>query len=171
MYSGRKDKKKIKRKMIAGCMAALVGIAVFCALAPSFSGKDGYGGERFWGKAVVWMQGQMNRIYLPVFAFLEEETGIHKSLLEVLEEILFHQAPVYKYSEEQAGMQVSIEDEDTYDILIRQEGTDEEYKGVEDGSLEYGEDALHIDGDLEKGMLEENNSYNEKKQKEEEEEK
>ena len=42
-----------------------------------------------------------------------------------------------------------IEDEDTYDLLIRQEGTDEERKGVEDGSLEYGEDALHIDSDLE----------------------
>ena len=33
MYSGKRDKKaKIKRKIIAGCMAALVGMAVLCAI-------------------------------------------------------------------------------------------------------------------------------------------
>ena len=84
--------------------------------------------------------------------------------------MMLSQAPIYKYSEEQAGLRVSIEDEDTYDLLIRQEGTDEERKGVEDGSLEYGEDALHIDSDLEKAMMEENNSYSDKNQEEEEEE-
>lgn len=171
MYSGKRDKKaKIKRKIIAGCMAALVGMAVLCAIAPAFSAQDRSGGNHFRGKAAIWIQGQMNRMYLPVFAFLEEETGIHKSPLEWLEGILLNQALVYQYSEEQAGMQVSIEDEDTYDLLIRQEGTDEERKGVEDGSLEYGEDALHIDRDLEKAMMEENNSYNENQEEEEEKE-
>ena len=116
------------------------------------------------------MQGQINRTYLPVFAFLEEETGIHKNPLDLFREMMLSQAPIYKYSEEQAGLRVSIEDEDTYDLLIRQEGTDEERKGVEDGSLEYGEDALHIDSDLEKAMMEENNSYSDKNQEEEEEE-
>ena len=51
--------------------------------------------------------------------------------------------------------------------MIREEGTDEDRKGVEDGSLEYGEDALHIDGDLERAMREENNSYNENIKEEE----
>lgn len=165
MYSWNKDKRaRIKRKIIAGGMAALAGTAALCALVSVFSAGDRSGESRIWGKAAVWIQGQINRTYLPVFAFLEEETGIHKNPLDLLEGILLSQAPVYKYSEEMAKLQISIEDEDTYDMLIRQEGTDEERKGVEEGSLEYGDDALHIDGDLEKAMMEENNSFQEENQ-------
>ncbi len=171
MYSGNRDKREtIKRKIMVGCIVALIGMAALCALTSVFSSRGKSGESRFWGKAAVWMQGQINRTYLPVFAFLEEETGIHKNPLDLFREMMLSQAPIYKYSEEQAGLRVSIEDEDTYDLLIRQEGTDEERKGVEDGSLEYGEDALHIDSDLEKAMMEENNSYSDKNQEEEEEE-
>ena len=154
MYSGNRDKRaKLKRKIITGCIAVLVGTAVFCTLVSAFLSGRGAEKNGFWGKAAVWMQGQMNRTYLPVFAFMEEETGIHGNFPELLEGLLLGQAPLYRYSEEQAGFQISIEDEDTYDMLIRQEGTDEDRKGVEDGSLEYGEDALHIDGDLERAMM------------------
>ena len=168
MYFGNKDKKsKWKQRLVTGGMAALIGAAAFCILSASFTAKDKTGESRFWGRTAVWIQKQINRTYLPVFAFMEEETGIHGNPLELLEGLLLRSVPLYKYSEEQEGFQVSIEDEDTYDLLIREEGTDEDRKGVEDGSLEYDEDALHIDGDLERAMREENNSYNESMQEEE----
>lgn len=168
MYTGNRMKGiKIKRKIITGCMAALVGTVILCALFSVFSTKDKKGESRFWGKAAAWMQRQMNSAYLPIFAFMEEESQIHKNPLELLEGIMLSQSPIYRYSEEQARRQVCIEDEDTYDLLIRQEGTDEERKGVEDGSLEYGDDALHIDGNLEEAMREENNAYSERREEEE----
>ena len=108
----------------------------------------------------MWIQKQINRTYLPVFAFMEEETGIHKDAAEFLRDVILLQMPIYKYSEEQAQVQISIEDEDTFDMLIREEGTDEDRKGLEEGALEYEEDALHIDSDLEKAMKEENDSFN-----------
>lgn len=169
MYSGNREKKaKLKRKAITGGIAVLVGTAAACTLVSWFLSKGRAEEGGFWGKAAGWMQGQINRTYLPVFAFLEDETGIQGNPVDLLEGLILGQAPLYRYSEEQSGFQVSIEDEDTYDMLIRREGTDEDRKGVEDGSLEYGEDALHIDGDLEKAMREENNSYGESMQEEEE---
>lgn len=168
MYFGNKEnRKKIKQKIVNGCIGTLIGAAVLCTLFSTFSSKEDGKESGFWGKAAVWMQGQMSRTYLPVFAFVEEETGIHGDPWELLEGLLLGGAPLYRYSEEQEGFQVSIEDEDTYDLLIREEGTDEDRKGVEDGSLEYDDDALHIDGDLERAMMEENNSYNENIQEEE----
>ena len=161
MYFGNKDKKsKWKQRLVTGGMAALIGVAAFCILSASFTAKDKTGESRFWGRTAVWIQKQINRTYLPVFAFMEEETGIHKDAEEFLRDVILLQMPIYKYSEEQAQVQISIEDEDTFDMLIREEGTDEDRKGLEDGALEYEEDALHIDSDLEKAMKEENDSFN-----------
>ena len=161
MYFGNKDKKsKWKQRLVTGGMAALIGAAAFCILSASFTAKDKTGESRFWGRTAVWIQKQINRTYLPVFAFMEEETGIHKDAAEFLRDVILLQMPIYKYSEEQAQVQISIEDEDTFDMLIREEGTDEDRKGLEDGALEYEEDALHIDSDLEKAMKEENDSFN-----------
>lgn len=146
---------------MTGGMVALIGAAFFCVLSASFTSNGKDGENHFWGKAAIWMQGQINRTYLPVFAFMEEETGIHNDAAGLLRDVILLQMPIYKYSEEQAQVQISIEDEDTFDMLIREEGTDEDRKGLEEGALEYEEDALHIDGDLEKAMREENESYNE----------
>lgn len=168
MYFGNKENRtKAKRKIVTGCIGILAGTALLCTLFSTLSFEKDGEENGFWRKAAAWMQGQMNRTYLPVFAFMEEETGIHGNPLDLLEGLILGRVPLYRYSEEQAESRVSIEDEDTYDLLIRQEGTDEDRKGVEDGSLEYGEDALHIDGDLEKAMREENDSYNESVQEEE----
>ena len=170
MYSGNSDRrKKIKRKIVTGCMAVLIGTALICVLFTDLEEEEKAEEKKVVGKAAIWMQEWINRTYMPVLAFMEEETGIHKDPLELVQGIVLSQMPVYKYSEEQAEKKISIEDEDTYDLLIRQEGTDEERKEIEEGSLEYDDDALHIDGDLERAMLEENNLHNEKTKEEAEE--
>lgn len=171
MYSGGRDgnrhmkRKKIKHKIVAGGMAVLIGITFVCAVSSSFSReKEDEGG--LYARAGEWLEDKIIMTYMPVFAFMEDETGTGEAA-GIISRILKAQFPLYSYSEEQALCYVSIEDEDTYDLLIRQEGSDEERKDIAEGSLEYEEDALHIDGDLEKAMLEENKLHNEKEAEEE----
>lgn len=164
LYSWNRNRIKRKRTLLTGGMAVLIGLAFFCILLSALSKKDMAEENSFKEKAVLWMQGQINRTYMPVFAFVEEETGMQVNAEGIVKDLILSQAPIYKYSEEQAGTVIGIEDEDTYDLLIRQEGSDEERKEVEDGSLEYDNDALHIDGDLQRAMMEENGLHNLDKQ-------
>lgn len=164
MYSeGRNSnfnrRNKIKQKIVAGCAVILIGTAFACAVYSSFSVDRKEKDFGIQEKAADWLRKQMMETYMPVFAFMEEETGIGSSM-DLIKPLIAAQLPIYGYSEEQAKGYVSIEDEDTYDLLIRQEGSDEERKDIEGGSLEYGDDALHIDGDLERAMEEENSLHN-----------
>lgn len=152
----RSNHKRRKRTIIFMAMAVLF-ILTFALQ------KNEGTAKREWSEnALSWMKRQINKTYMPVFTFVEGETGISVNAEDAAEEILLSCMPVYRYSEKIAEGKKNIEDEDTYDLLIRKEGTDEERKGVEDGSLEYDSDALHIDGDLEKAMREENSLHNEK---------
>ncbi|TCL56610.1 stage II sporulation protein P [Kineothrix alysoides] len=153
---------KIKQKIVAGCAIILIGTSFVCAVYSSFSGDRKEKDFGIQEKAADWLRKQMMETYMPVFAFMEEETGTGGSM-NLIKPLIAAQLPIYGYSEEQAKEYVSIEDEDTYDLLIRQEGSDEERKEIEEGSLEYGDDALHIDGDLERAMKEENSLHNKEK--------
>lgn len=139
----------------------MAGVAFLCAMAGALSGGAEKEEGRLWRKVFSWAQGETKRTYLPVFAFVEEETGRPAEPVYILRDFLLSAMPLYRYSEAQGQGSVSIEDEDTYDLLIRQEGMDEEFKDVEEDGLEYKEDALHIDGDLQNAMLKENRLHNE----------
>lgn len=169
MYSGNRGsnwnrRNKFKQKIVAGCAVILIVTTFLCAVYSAFSDKET---KKDWGvqeKMIDWLRSQMLETYMPVFAFMEEETGIGSSN-NLVKRLIASQIPIYGYSEEQAKEYVSIEDEDTYDLLIRQEGSDEERKELEGGSLEYEDDALHIDGDLERAMREENSLHNNEDEK------
>lgn len=169
MYSGNVERrKKIKRKIVTGGMALLIGITCICGIFSAFSGKgEGQKGGGLREKVNGWLEGQLLKTYMPVFAFVEGETGIDGPK-ELLEDALLSQLPLYSYSEKQGEGKVRTEDEDTYDMLIRREGTDEERKEIDEGSLEYDDDALHIDGDLERAMREENGLHNSKEEEKKE---
>lgn len=170
MYSGNVDKrKKIKHKIVTGIMLLLIGMTCVCSFYLAFSG-DGKNKENEFlpGELNVWLQEQLLKAYMPVFAFMEDETGI-AGPQKWLSQALSSQIPLYGYEESKAGEIVRTEDEDTFDLLIREEGSDEERKEVEDGSLEYDDDALHIDGDLEQAMKEENSLHNNEAEAEEKE--
>lgn len=145
---------------------ALLGTAFLCALLSSITGTEEETDSNWIGKVIVWLEEAATQTYLPVFAFVENETGIQKEPQQLLKDLFLSELAVYKYSEVQGGERVSVEDEDTYEQLIRQEGSDEERKAVEDGSLEYEDDALHIHGDLQNAMLKENSLHKEEKQEE-----
>ena len=162
LYSGNGGRKKrIKRKLIRIGTAVLAGAAFLCTVAGALSGKPEKEQAGIWKKTVLWMQEETKRTYLPVFAFVEEETGRPVKPERFFYEVLLSALPLYQYSEERNEGSVSIEDADTYDLLIRMEGTDEEHKDVGEDGLEYEDDALHIDGDLQRAMLKENSLHNE----------
>lgn len=158
---------RIKRKIISGCTIFLIGTAFLCALFRTEQEEEAAEDGGLLGKAAVWMETAAKQTYLPVFAFIEGETGIQQEPLETVKELLLLNMPIFKYSEEQQEGYICTEDADTYDLLVRQEGSDEERKEIEDGSLEYEEDALHIDGDLQNAMLKENSVHNEEDQESE----
>ena len=83
-----------------------------------------------------------------------EQRKVDHSLLEwfVLENV-----PVFLYSMEQPEEydKDSLKESD-YAQLLLLEGSDENRKGIEEGSLEYGEDAIHLDKSLEEAFLKEN---------------
>lgn len=161
MYPGKRDRKeRVKRRITLGCMVVLIGTAFLCVLFCSVSGHSDGNGESEKQKIIVWMEEKIERTYLPVFAFVESETGIHKKPDRLIEEWMFSAIPVFKYSAGRENGHTSTEDEETYELLIRREGSDEERKAVEEGSLEYEDDAMHIDGDLQNAMLKENNRHN-----------
>ena len=162
MYSGNGGRReRIKRKFIRFGILLLVGAALFCAIAAALRRDGKKEREGFGKKAVLWVQEEIKRTYLPVFAFVEGETGRPENPPDFFRELALSVLPLYQYKEEQDKEGIRTEDEDTYDLLIRREGMDEEYKEVEEDGLEYEDDALHIDGDLQNAMLKENSLHNE----------
>ena len=160
MYSGGRSRKTGgKKRAAAGAMAFLAGMALLCALLATPGDEKPQEKGRLQTKAVLWLQEQTGRACMPVFAFVEEETGMRGGILEQLGKYFLSGTPLLAYGSEQENGQIGIEDKETHDLLIRQEGSDEERKELEDGSLEYDQGALHIDSDLHKAMQDENSRH------------
>lgn len=62
--------------------------------------------------------------HIPILAFVEENQGESKET-DVLFEILATNFPIYKYLRNPPQFQLAIEDSATYDLIIRNEGADE----------------------------------------------
>lgn len=103
----------------------------------------------------VWIEQSVMNVWTPGLTVLQtEQRAIDHSQLErfVLENV-----PVFLYSMEQPEEDdKSALKESDYAALLLLEGSDENRKSIEDGSLEYGEDAIHLDKSLEEAFLKEN---------------
>lgn len=103
----------------------------------------------------VWIEQSVMNVWTPGLTVLQtEQRAIDHSPLErfVLENV-----PVFLYSMEQPEEDdKSALKESDYAALLLLEGSDENRKSIEDGSLEYGEDAIHLDKSLEEAFLKEN---------------
>lgn len=162
LYSGRRGSRTgKKRRITAGITAFLVGMVLFC---PLFSIQKNSIKEEgsFWIKTAEWLQERAGRMCMPVFSFVEEETGIKPEPFQLIKDFFRSGLPLLAYGSEREAERISIEDRETRELLIWQEGSDEERKGVAEGSLEYDENALHIHGDLHQAMEEENNRHSKK---------
>ncbi|MCL2253994.1 MAG: stage II sporulation protein P [Lachnospiraceae bacterium] len=98
---------------------------------------------------------QMAVNYMPLFSFLEEHEQT-VGLTAYMESAFNKQIPLLYLSEQELRKEPAIEDEQTRDILIKQEGRDEDVKNISESELDYNEDALHIEENVLQSFLTEN---------------
>lgn len=102
---------------------------------------------------------QMSLAFMPVFSFVESQDSLPEPW-GYMQASLSKQFPVYYYAQYLAAPDIEIEDMDTRDLLIMQEGRDENSKNIDESDLDYQDNALHIESSLANSMLEENNRSN-----------
>ena len=103
-----------------------------------------------WQKYIVaFLNRQMERNYFQIPRYLE--AGKEENLFPPVEQLMARQFLFYDYAVFVKEPEVELEDTLMAELIGQQEGTDEDYKNIDEEHLDYGEDALHI----EKSMLEE----------------
>lgn len=107
------------------------------------------------GKFQEWFEQSVSNIWLPGLNVLQPEQG--KAGYSLLDRLVLSNVPVFLYSMEQPE-EYDADDlkESDYAQLLLLEGTDENRKDIAEGSLEYGDDAIHLDKSLEEAFLAEN---------------
>lgn len=93
--------------------------------------------------------------YLPGICRMSE-TNRHASGEGFWRKVLLSQYPGLLYALENGEEGVTESD---YARLLLPEGSDEDYKGLPEDALEYGEDAMHLEKNLESAFLKENERY------------
>lgn len=102
-----------------------------------------------------WMEHAAMDVWMPGLAVFQD--GREVSAFDPESRLILENFPVLLYSMEQPGESVRENArESDYLELLRLEGSDEDNKDIDEGSLEYDEDAIHLDQGLEKAFLAEN---------------
>ena len=110
-------------------------------------------------RILTWMEDSLMNIWLPGIAAAEtEQDAYHYRLSErlILENFPFL---LCSMNETENYDKASLQ-ESSYEELLLLEGTDENKKEIVDGSLEYEDDAIHLDKNLEDAFLAENEQAN-----------
>ena len=95
--------------------------------------------------------------YLPAICRMnEDKAGTFQGDLVTRGVLLEY--PVFLFYLQSEDEQESVTESD-YARLLVLEGSDEDYKSINEGDLEYGEDAMHLEQSLEKELLKENERY------------
>ena len=151
------DKKFTRMKKILTAGVIIVGLVCVAVnhLKRIQPGEEKEGGLIFsLGSAVA---GEIERTCLLLPSFLEAgkdgagpESFLQKALLQRM--------PIYSYAVKY-GKEEWTEDGSMAEIIMRQEGTDEDQKDIEESRLDYGENALHIENSMLEGMQRENSVH------------
>lgn len=101
--------------------------------------------------------GEIEKTCLLLPSFLEEgkDSAGPEALLQ---RALMRRMPIYSYAAKY-GKEDWTEDESMAEIIMRQEGTDEDQKDIEESRLDYGENALHIESGMLAEMQRENSVH------------
>lgn len=135
--------------LVIVCFVA--GIALIKELYQDMESRE-YSGN---GSLQKWMQRSITNVWMPGVNVWQKET--QQNSYNPLERLVLENFPVLLYSMEQSqGYQLEALQESSYEELLILEGTDEDRKGIDEASLEYGEDAIHLDKSLEEAFLTEN---------------
>ncbi len=107
------------------------------------------------GRLQTWLEQSVQNAWLPGLTVLHPEQ--RNADYDLLDRLVLENVPVFLYSMEQPEeYDKDAMKESDYAQLLLLEGTDENRKDISEGSLEYGEDAIHLDKSLEEAFLEEN---------------
>ncbi|MCM1261672.1 MAG: stage II sporulation protein P [Butyrivibrio sp.] len=107
------------------------------------------------GKVQQWLEQSIMNIYLPGLSSIEAEQAGYS--YNIIERLIMDNFPVLLYGMEESGEDVFLATgESSYEELLLLEGTDEDKKDIDAESLEYGDDAIHLDKSLEDAFLAEN---------------
>lgn len=121
-------------------------------------------GNRAWRKQdlpeqiLVWIGTCSSRLCMPLLDFAGKQTDLQQGKAGVWSQ-WFSAASLLEYEGKQKETLLCREDQDTLELLLVREGSDEDYRELEEGALEYQEDALHIHGDMQQAMEEENRRH------------
>ena len=110
----------------------------------------------------VWLEDMVTVTWTPSFGLWKEQTEI--SIKNPFDRLVTENFPVFLYSMEQAKSQSTVIRESDYAELMLLEGMDENQKGLDEEALDYGEDAIHLDQNLENALLTENQAAGQKEE-------
>ena len=103
----------------------------------------------------TWLEQSVMDVWLPGVAILQ--TGHKNNSSNLMERLAAENFPVLLYRMEQETVyDITSMKESDYEKLMILEGSDENHKSIDEDSLEYGEDAIHLDLSLEQAFLAEN---------------
>lgn len=132
-------------------LCIMAGVAFLQELYRSAKAREEEGGDRLH----AWLEQSVQNIWLPGLTVLQPEQ--RKADYSLLDRLVLENVPVFLYSMEQPEeYDKDALKESDYAQLLLLEGTDENRKDIAEGSLEYEEDAIHLDKSLEEAFLAEN---------------
>lgn len=107
------------------------------------------------GRLQAWLEQTVQNVWMPGLTVLQP--GQRNADYTLLDRLVLENMPVFLYSMEQPEeYDKDAMKESDYAQLLLLEGTDENRKDISEGSLEYGDDAIHLDKSLEEAFLAEN---------------
>lgn len=139
-------RKKLRRFLISGLVVLLLAFSVGHMLKKLWNEQGGKNGLRAFVTASLYQDAQEKYFLLPLFLEEKQEQGLLERTA-IGEEML-----LYAYLTEN---------------VTQQEGTDEDTKNIDENSLDYGKDALHIENSIVEEMEKENRLYQEAQEKQE----
>lgn len=101
-----------------------------------------------------WMEDIVTATWMPSFGWWQEPAGT--AVGSPFDRLVAENFPVLLYNMEQTEIQTTAIQESDYEELVLLEGTDENRKGLDEEALDYGDDAIHLDLNLENALLTEN---------------
>ncbi len=145
----------IKKKIPRIILIILVTISLFFVMKEW--GQEKEKTEKGQGALLDWVKEMVMEPYLPVISRMNEgKSSAFQG--DVITKGVLLEYPVFLFYLEEADNQEYVTESD-YARLLVLEGSDEDRKSIDEGDLEYGDDAMHLEQGMENELLKENERY------------
>lgn len=152
--TGKKGKRNIKKWTILGMLLACI-LSCFYSLHKNRQTDKEASGWR--SQAGLFLNHSMEREYFQIPRYLESRGEAETGALT--ERLIRRSFPIFEYAAFYSEPEREKEDAQMAQLIGRKEGSDEDFKDIDEENLDYGEDALHIDHSLFEEMERENSAH------------